>query len=182
MPIAGALHARFVRSPHAHARILGIDATAARAMPGVVAVVTGHDLAQWTQPLRLAPPIEGLHPVTIETLPTAKVRFHGDPVACVVATDRAAAEDAAEQVRVDYEPLPAVTSMDAALAPDAPRVDDALPDNLVSHQSVLAPATPTAASPRRIASSRRASCSTARPTCRWSRAAAAPSGTRAAST
>ena len=137
LPIQGALHARFVRSPHAHARILDIDTAAASNLPGVVAVVTGHDLAQWTQPLRLAPPIEGLHPVTIETLPTAKVRFHGDPVACVVATTRTAAEDAAEQVRVDYAPLPAVTSMEAALASDAPRVDDALPDNLVSHQSVV---------------------------------------------
>jgi carbon-monoxide dehydrogenase large subunit len=86
---AGAQHARFVRSPHAHARIVGIDAAAARALPGVVAVVTGAELGQWTQPLRLAPPIEGLHPVTVETLPTTKVRFHGDPVACVVAADRA---------------------------------------------------------------------------------------------
>ncbi|HTW68604.1 MAG TPA: xanthine dehydrogenase family protein molybdopterin-binding subunit, partial [Acetobacteraceae bacterium] len=137
LPIAGALHARFVRSPHAHAGILGIDADAARALPGVVAIVTGGELAQWTQPLRLAPAIEGLHPVTVETLPTAKVRFHGDPVACIVATSRAAADDAAELVRVDYEPLPAVTGMAAALAPGAPRVDDALPDNLVSHQSVV---------------------------------------------
>ena len=137
LPIAGALHARFVRSPHAHAGILGIDADAARALPGVVAIVTGGELAQWTQPLRLAPAIEGLHPVTVETLPTAKVRFHGDPVACIVATSRAAADDAAEFVRVDYEPLPAVTGMAAALAPGAPRVDDALPDNLVSHQSVV---------------------------------------------
>jgi len=135
LPVAGALHARFVRSPHAHARIVAIDTTAAFALQGVVTVATGHDLARWTQPLRLAPPIEGLHPVTIETLPTTKVRFHGDPVACVVASDRATAEDAAERVRVDYEPLPHVTSIDAALAPGAPRVDDALPDNLVSHQS-----------------------------------------------
>ncbi len=132
--VAGALHARFVRSPHAHARILGIDADAARALPGVVAVVTGRNLAEWTQPLRIAPAIEGLHPVTIETLPEAKVRFHGDLVACVVATERAIADDAVESVRVDYEPLPPVTGIDAALAPDAPRVDDALPDNLVSHQ------------------------------------------------
>ncbi len=135
LAIAGALHARFVRSPHAHARIAGIDADAARAMPGVAMVATGHDLAQWTQPLRLAPPIEGLHPVTIETLPTAKVRFHGDLVACVVASDRAAADDAVEYVMVDYDMLPHVTGIDAALAPGAPRVDDALPDNLVSHQS-----------------------------------------------
>ncbi|MDR3537571.1 MAG: xanthine dehydrogenase family protein molybdopterin-binding subunit [Acetobacteraceae bacterium] len=136
LQIAGALHARFVRSPHGHARIRSIDTTAARAMPGVVLIATGQDLAQWTHPLRLAPAIEGLHPVTIETLPTAKVRFHGDPVACVVATSRTAAEDAVEQVLVDYDPLPAVTSIDAALAPGAPLVDDALPDNRVSHQSV----------------------------------------------
>ncbi len=136
--IAGALHARFVRSPHAHARILGIDADAARALPGVVAVVTGDDLARWTQPLRVAPSIEGLHPVTIETLPRAKVRFHGDLVACVAAASRTIADDAVEHVRVDYEALPPVTSIDAALVPDAPRVDDALPDNLVSHQSFAA--------------------------------------------
>ncbi len=107
-------------------------------MPGVVLIVTGPDLAQWTRPLRLAPAIEGLHPVTIETLPTDKVRFHGDPVACVVAADRAAADDAAEQVVVDYEPLPAVTNMTGALAPGAPLVDETLPDNLVSHQSFSA--------------------------------------------
>ena len=82
----------------------------------------------------MAPPIEGLHPVTIETLPIAKVRFHGDLVACVVASDRAAADDAVEYVMVDYDMLPHVTGIDAALAPGAPRVDDALPDNLVSHQ------------------------------------------------
>jgi aerobic carbon-monoxide dehydrogenase large subunit len=136
--IAGALHARFVRSPHAHARILGVDADAARALPGVVTVVTGRDLAKWTQPLRIAPSIEGLHPVTVETMPTAKIRFHGDPVACVVATDRAIADDAVERVRVDYEALRPVTSIDAALAPGAPQVDDALPDNLVSHQHFAA--------------------------------------------
>ncbi|HUB11162.1 MAG TPA: xanthine dehydrogenase family protein molybdopterin-binding subunit [Acetobacteraceae bacterium] len=134
-PVAGALHARFVRSPHAHARILGIDTGAALAMPGVVTIVTGHDLAQWTQPLRLAPPIEGLHPVTMETLPTDKVRFHGDLVACVVATERSIADDAVERVQVAYQVLPAVIGIAQALAPGAPRVDDALPDNLVSHQT-----------------------------------------------
>jgi len=135
LPFAGALHARFVRSPHAHARILGIDASAARALPGVVAVVTGHDVAQWTHPLRLAPPIEGLRPVTMETLPIGKVRFHGDLVACVVATDRSIADDAVEQVQVTYDVLPPVIGIDQALAPGAPRVDNSLPDNLVSHQT-----------------------------------------------
>lgn len=132
--VPGALHACFVRSPHAHARIVSIDTEAARAMPGVVAIVTGHDLARWTTRHRMAPPIEGLHAVEMDSLPTERVRFHGDPVACVVATDRYLAEDAAEQVFVDYEVLPAVTDLQQALAPDAPRVDETLASNLVSHQ------------------------------------------------
>jgi aerobic carbon-monoxide dehydrogenase large subunit len=138
LAVAGALHARFVRSPHGHARIRAIDTGVASAMSGIEMIATGQDLAQWTRPLRLAPAIEGLHPVTIETLPTDKVRFHGDPVACVVATDRAAADDAVDQVVVDYDPLPAVTDIAGALAPGAPLVHDSLPDNLISHQSFSA--------------------------------------------
>jgi carbon-monoxide dehydrogenase large subunit len=134
LEVPGALHACFVRSPHAHARIVAIDAEAARTLPGVVAVVTGHDLARWTTRHRMAPPIEGLHPVEMDSLPTERVRFHGDPVACVVATDRYRAEDAAEQVLVEYEPLEAVTDMTRALEPGAPLVDETLPSNLVSHQ------------------------------------------------
>jgi carbon-monoxide dehydrogenase large subunit len=138
LAVAGALHARFVRSPHGHARIRSIDTDTASAMPGVVAIVTGRDLAQWTMPLRLAPAIEGLRPVIIETLPTNKVRFHGDPVACVVAIDRAAADDAVEQVVVEYEAQAAVTTMTEALAHGAALVDETVPDNLVSHQSFSA--------------------------------------------
>ncbi|MFZ2098969.1 MAG: xanthine dehydrogenase family protein molybdopterin-binding subunit [Oricola sp.] len=136
--IPGALHACFVRSPHAHARILGMSIDAARELPGVVGVFTGEDLAQWTNKLRLAPPIEGLHPTEIETLPTDKVRFHGDPVAVVIARDRYVAEDAAELVDVEYEMLPAVTSIATALAPDAALVDELLPTNLVSRQTFSA--------------------------------------------
>jgi aerobic carbon-monoxide dehydrogenase large subunit len=132
--VPGALHACFVRSPHAHARVLSIDAEAARAMPGVVAVFTGRDIARWTTRHRMAPPIEGLHPVEMDSLPIDRVRFHGDPVACVVASDRYLAEDAAEQVFVDYEALDAVTDMHRALEPGAPRVDETLASNLVSHQ------------------------------------------------
>ena len=132
--VPGALHACFVRSPHAHARIVSIDSEAARQMPGVVAVVTGHDLAQWTTRQRMAPPIEGLQAMEMDTLPTAKVRFQGDPVACVIATDRYVAEDAAEQVLVDYAVLPAVSTMWQALEADSPRVDDSLDSNLLSHQ------------------------------------------------
>jgi aerobic carbon-monoxide dehydrogenase large subunit len=132
--VPGALHACFVRSPHAHARIVAIDAEVARGMPGVVAVVTGRELARWTTRHRMAPPIEGLQPVEMDSLPVERVRFHGDPVACVVAADRYLAEDAAEQVLVEYEPLEAVTDLARALEPGAPRVDETLPSNLVSHQ------------------------------------------------
>lgn len=132
--VPGALHACFVRSPHAHARITSIDLDAARTMPGVVAIVTGRELAQWTTRHRMAPPIEGLHAVEMDSLPIERARFHGDPVACVIATDRYLAEDAAEQVFVDYEVLEAVTDMHQALEPGAPLVDETLASNLVSHQ------------------------------------------------
>jgi len=132
--VPGALHACFVRSPHAHARIRAIDLDAAREMPGVVAIFTGKDVAAWTTRHRMAPPIEGLQAVEMDTLPIDKVRFQGDPVACVIAQDRYAAEDAAEQVAVDYEVLPAVTSMWQALDPQSQRVDETLRSNLLSHQ------------------------------------------------
>ena len=132
--IPRALHVAFVRSPHAHARLGAIDVAAARAASGVVAAVTGRELDQWTTRLRMAPPIDGLLPMEMSALPLDKVRFQGDPVACVVATDRYLAEDAAELVAVEYDALPAVTDMHAALAAGAPLVDDSLPSNLVSHQ------------------------------------------------
>ena len=136
--IPGALHACFVRSPFAHARILSIDTEAAVAASGVVTVVTGREVAEWTTTLRLAPPIEGLRPVEMTTLPIDKIRFQGDPVACVVAEDRYRAEDAAELVAVDYEPLVPVVDMFAAIKDGAPLVDDSLSSNLVSHQSFSA--------------------------------------------
>jgi carbon-monoxide dehydrogenase large subunit len=133
--IAGALHVCFVRSPHAHARIVSVDTADAAAMPGVVTVVTGRELAQWTTPMRVAPPIEGLVPVEIATMPLDTVRFQGDLVACVVATDRYVAEDAAERVIVEFAPLPVVTDMWQALDAHAAQVDPMVPGNLVSHQT-----------------------------------------------
>jgi len=132
--IPRALHACFVRSPHAHARIESINTENALAVPGVVAVVTGKDLAQWTTPFRMAPQIAGLLPMEMTALPIDKVRFDGDPVACVVAVDRYVAEDAAELVEVMYKVLPAVTDMFKAIEDGAALVDDALPTNLVSSQ------------------------------------------------
>jgi carbon-monoxide dehydrogenase large subunit len=131
---AGALIARFVRSPHAHALIRGIETAAALAVPGVELVATGADLARWTLPGRLAPAVEGLLPVMNEAMPVHKVRFDGDLVAVVVARDRVAAEDAAELVAVDYEPLVPVVSVAAALAKGAPLVDEALGTNRVATQ------------------------------------------------
>jgi carbon-monoxide dehydrogenase large subunit len=138
MAFPAVLCVQFVRSPHAHARIVQIDAESARAMPGVVAVVSGHDFARWTKPLRMAPPIEGLNPVIVESFPTAKVRFDGDLVACVVAETATQAADAAEQVVVEYETLPPVVDSTAALHPGAALVDEALTNNLIAHQSFSA--------------------------------------------
>ena len=129
-----ALHACFVRSPHAHAKILSIDGQNALALEGVVAVFTGQDLAQWTTRHRMAPDIAGLKPMEMDALPIDKVRFQGDPVACVIAKNRYIAEDAAALVQVDYEELPAVTHLEQALAADAPLVDPLVAGNLVSHQ------------------------------------------------
>ena len=120
----GALAAVFVRSPHAHARIRAVDTAVALAEPGVVAVLTGADL-------RALGSVSGGRPVPDRTgRPTAspfrpalaadRVVHVGEPVALVVAETRAAAEDAAELVEVDYEPLPAVVTADQALAPGAP--------------------------------------------------------------
>jgi aerobic carbon-monoxide dehydrogenase large subunit len=135
----GTLHAVFVRSPYARARIGAVDAAAALAMPGVAAVLTGQDLAPHVAPLRMAPPIEGLLPVTMPVLPTEEARFVGDPIALVLATSRALAEDAAERVAVAWEPLPAIASVAQARAPGAPLVDASLASNRISFQSFATP-------------------------------------------
>ena len=132
LSLPGMLHAAFVRSPHPHARIRRIDPTSALALAGVVAVATGRDLTQWTRPLTVG--IQGVLPMTMTALPVDTVRFVGDPVAVVVATDRYVAEDGAEQVMVEYAPLPPVMDFAAAVAPGAPLVDDDLPTNLICDQ------------------------------------------------
>jgi carbon-monoxide dehydrogenase large subunit len=131
IPLSGALHAHFVRSPHAHAAIRAIDTSAAGRAPGVVGVFTGTELAEWTTPLRIAPPIEGLVPLETETLPTAKVRFVGDPVAVVVAESRYTAEDAAALVDVEYEVLEPALDLAASLEGRAAVVDESVGSNVV---------------------------------------------------
>ena len=128
LPIDGVLHLHFVRSSYAHARLVSIDADAARAMPGVVAVFAAGDLG--------LPPYEGLMQLNAQCvrppLAEAKVRFVGDAVAVVVAETRAAAADAAEAVIVEYDALPAVADPEAALAPDAPLQFEELGSNLAA--------------------------------------------------
>jgi carbon-monoxide dehydrogenase large subunit len=112
--LAGAVHATFVRSPVAHARITGIDASAAVAAPGVVAVLTADDLGEVPDQKPMMPmyPAGMVQPL----LARGVVRFVGEPVAVVLTDDRWSGEDAAELVAVDYDPLPAVVELRDALA------------------------------------------------------------------
>ncbi|MGH9231454.1 MAG: xanthine dehydrogenase family protein molybdopterin-binding subunit, partial [Acidimicrobiales bacterium] len=126
---AGVLHAAFIRSDEAHARIVGVDATAARELEGVVAVLTGKEAADSWEPMRYDSTFPGWQGSEFWPLATNKVRFVGEPIACVVARDRYVAEDAAELVEVGYDPLPAVASVDAALAPGAARIHETWSDN-----------------------------------------------------
>jgi CO/xanthine dehydrogenase Mo-binding subunit len=113
----GMLHCAILRSPIAHARIGKIDVSAAEALPGVVAVVTGEDAARWSHPAAAVPEGWGLH-----CLPTDKVRFVGEPVAAVAATSRYVAEDALELIEVEYEALETVMDPVAACEPGGPLV------------------------------------------------------------
>jgi carbon-monoxide dehydrogenase large subunit len=132
----GQVFGAFVRSTQAHARILAIDSAAVRVMPGVLAVHTGADLvAAGVKPIPLAPAFKRPdgQPMTAaprRALAHEVVRCVGEPVALIVAETRAAAKAAADALVIDYETLPAVTDPVRALAPDAPRVYDALPDNV----------------------------------------------------
>lgn len=134
-PAPGALHAVFLRSPHAHARIMAIDATQARAMPGVVAVLTAAETAA----LGHNPAVteirdpQGRRHIEPPRLPiaTGRVRHVGEIVAMVVAESLDQARDAAEVIVVDYDPLPAVVRGDDALRAGAALVHEEAPGNLL---------------------------------------------------
>jgi len=117
LSIPGALHLALARSPYAHARITSIDATAAAALPGVVAVYTGADLADaWAAPMPCAWPVtEDMKNPAHYPLAVSKVAYVGDGVAAVVATSESAARDAVEAIDVQYEPLAAVIDLEEAL-------------------------------------------------------------------
>jgi carbon-monoxide dehydrogenase large subunit len=131
--LPGMLHAAFVRSPLAHGRVLSVDVSAARALPGVVAALTGAELEAMTVPapdplLALFSPGGPTPEFTL--LATDKVRFMGDPVAVVIAESRYLAEDGCELVEVDYDDLPAVMTAAFALDPSSPPLFANLGENI----------------------------------------------------
>jgi carbon-monoxide dehydrogenase large subunit len=133
--LPGMLHAAMLRSPHAHAKINSIDTTAAKAAPGVVAVYTGADTEGVLNPIPCAwmPPDTDMKAVDHPALAISVVRYQGDAVAVVVAENRYQAEDALELIEVDYDPLPAVISPEAAMQPGAPQIHEDAPNNQAFH-------------------------------------------------
>ncbi len=137
--IPGMLHAAFLRSDYAHARLKSIDVSAARNRPGVVAVYTAEDLGDFWQPgppLVVPPPtLEGVtfHTRTQVPLVKDKVRHMGEPIAVVFAESRYIAEDATEDIVVDFEPLDAVVDLEKGLEPGAPLVHDDMDSNMAAH-------------------------------------------------
>jgi carbon-monoxide dehydrogenase large subunit len=134
--LPGQLHGAFLRSDRAHAEILSVDSRAAAAMPGVVAVLTGADLAR--ENLKVAQPIfkfpgKGGMMLKVphrDVLAESRVRFVGQEVALVVAETAATAQDASEAIEVEYRDLPLVTGAEEALQPDAPQLHADIPGNL----------------------------------------------------
>jgi len=126
------LHAAFVRSPYAHAKILGIDTAAAKAQPGVALVMTGAELARlctgpWVGTLTC---FEGMKSAPQYPMAVDRACWHGEPVVMVVAKTRAQAEDAAEQVVIEWQELPVVADKETALDPSTPVLHPELGDNL----------------------------------------------------
>ncbi len=127
-------HAAFLRSPHAHARITRLDTTAAKALPGVVAVLTAADLVGRLNPVVVQGQTEDLKDTPpFPALAAEKVRYVGDLVAMVIAESRALAEDAVDLIEADYDPLPPVPNMAVALDPSSAPLFDELGTNHTYH-------------------------------------------------
>jgi CO/xanthine dehydrogenase Mo-binding subunit len=127
--VPGMLHAAVLRSPHAHARIVSIDTSRAQALAGVVAVLTGAEAAEHVGPMTTF----CAEPVVQHALAVEKVRFPGEAVAAVAATDRYIAEDACALIDVEYELLDPVVDMEDAMGAGAALVHDTLDSNVVFH-------------------------------------------------
>ena len=127
----GTLTCCFVRSSVPYGRIARIDVEAARAVDGVTSVITGAEMAEYTNPIDLGSPIPGLNSPTYRALAVDTVRHVGEPVALVVAKDRYVAEDAAGLVDIEYELLDAVVTSEQALAEGAPQLFEEAPGNVI---------------------------------------------------
>ena len=129
--LPGMLHAAFLRSPFAHARITRMDTTEARNLPGVVAVLTGADIEAVTVPIQVMPQFPDFNSPVYQAMATDRVRFVGDPVAIVVAQSRYVAEDALELINVEYDPMRPVVSFEDAQDPNCPRIFDDIEGNVL---------------------------------------------------
>lgn len=133
------LHLAFLRSPHAHARILSIDIAAASKSPGVVAVFTGADLSKTCKPLQGVSANRPGHKASPQyPMAVDKVVWQGQPAVALIAESRALAEDAAELVKIEWQALPAVLDGADALEPDAPCIHGDLGDNLAYEHNIVA--------------------------------------------
>jgi len=127
----GTLHAAIVRSPHAHARIISVNASPALAMKGVHAVLTGEDVKRWANPF----PVGVRAPMEHWCLAVDKARYVGEPICVVIADDRYLAEDALDAVQVEYEPLPPIIDPEKATHSDAPVLHEAVGSNVVNERN-----------------------------------------------
>ena len=131
--VPGCRHAAFLRSPHAHARIRAIDTALAAKAPGVIGVFTAADLGAAGAPMPIYAPHPALPgPCRIRPLAPDVVRFVGEPVAVVIADDPYRAHDALDLIAVEYEPLPALVEVEAALRPEAPVLHAEIGANVVA--------------------------------------------------
>jgi 2-furoyl-CoA dehydrogenase large subunit len=133
LSVPGVAYAAYARSPHARAKILRVDVQRALAHPGVYAAITGEDVAQSTRPQRGRVPLP--NSPRVYAVAYQQVRYVGEPVVGIAAVDRATAEDAAELVEVEYEPLPPVVDPEEALKPNAPLVFEEIGSNILWHNT-----------------------------------------------
>ena len=134
--LPGMLHAKVLRSPHAHANVRSIDTSAAEAAPGVRAVLTSADFPEYAnEPVTGAAggPPQNMHHVSTKILARDKVLFRGHPVAAVAADSPHEAEEALDLIEVDYEVLPVVTTVEEAMADGAPLLHPEFANNVASH-------------------------------------------------
>jgi carbon-monoxide dehydrogenase large subunit len=131
LQLPGTLQVAFVRSPHPHARIMTVDASAALQLPGVVAVLAGAEAAALAGPIQAVRQVPAYHETRAPLIARDRVLFVGQIVAAVIARSRALAEDAADLVSVAYEPLAPVLDPRAAMAEGAPPLHPDLPSNVV---------------------------------------------------